>query len=98
MRCEVLLTQSAEEFVEKNVTSERVLARIERACDLLADYPDMGTPYQASYPAAQPPFPCRTLALPDTPFTLYYLHDDEQVVVFSIEWSAGDPKKRFRLV
>lgn len=95
---EVVLTQSAEEFIQENVWSEQVLSRIERACALLADYPDMGTPYQPEYAAAWPPVPCRYLALPDTPFTLYYTHDQELVTVLSLEWSAGNPKGRFRFV
>ena len=39
----------------------------------------------------------RFLQVSDTPFTLYYLFDEEAgvVTVFDVEWSAGDPQRRF---
>lgn len=94
------LSAYAEAFVLRNVTSERVLARIESAVEMLREYPEAGPAYSPDYPAARPPFPCRYLPLSDTPFTLFYLVDTERqaVTVFDIEWSAGDPRHRFAFV
>lgn len=97
MSCEVLLTQRAESFLLENVTLERVMRRIEETVELLGAYPLIGKAYDPSYPAARPPFPCRFLQVSDTPFTLYYLFDEEAgvVTVFDVVWSAGDPRRRF---
>ena len=94
------LTEYAEAFILENVTSERVLARIEGSVEMLREYPEAGALYSPDYPVAQPPFPCRYLPLSDTPFTLYYLVDAESqtVTVFDIEWTAGNPRRRFALV
>lgn len=60
-------------------------------------FPDLGTPYQPEYAAARPPFPCRAVAVPDTPFTLYYitLEEARTLVVIFIENQASDPNERF---
>ena len=96
----VELTDYAESFLLDNVTSERVLERIERSVEMLAEYPEAGPSYNPDYAAARSPFPCRYLPLSGTPFTLYYLTDDEaqMVTVFDIEWTAGDPRARFTFV
>lgn len=96
----VELTEYAESFLLDNVTSERVLERIERSVEMLAEYPEAGPSYNPDYAAARPPFPCRYLPLSGTPFTLYYLTDDEAqlVTVFDIEWTAGDLRARFTFV
>lgn len=97
---EVLLTGYAEEFLAENVRGARVLARVEDVLSLLADYPRLGPAYDSDYTAARPPFPCRRLPVSDTPFTLYYTVDDDAhaVTVFDVEWSGGDPTRRFHLL
>ena len=94
----VELTNSVEPFILENVGREETLARIEQSVGMLAEFPFAGPEYLPDYPAATPPFPCRHLPLSGTPFTLYYLVDEQRslVQVIDIEWSAGDPKKRFR--
>lgn len=93
----VELTEYAEGLLVERVTSERVLEKIEHTTDLLSQYPALGRAYDPQYAVAVPPFPCRCMAVADTPFALYYLIDDEAqtMVIISIEWSAGDPTKRF---
>lgn len=90
-------TEYAEAFLLENVLSERVLERVEHTVDLLAQYPALRRVYDPQYPAAIPPFPCRSIAVADTPFTLYYVIDDgqQELTIVSVEWSAGDPAKRF---
>lgn len=97
MAYQVELTEYAEAFIMENISTERVFRRIEQAAQMLAAYPSAGAAYAPAYPAATPPFPCRYLPLADTPFTLYYTKDDEAeiVTIFDIEWSAGDPCRRF---
>lgn len=99
MACRVELTEYAEQFISENVLTERVLGRFDDAVEMLAAYPYAGPAYAPTYPAATPPFPCRYYPLSDTPFTLYYLVDEERelVVVFDVEWSAGDPARRFSM-
>ena len=41
----VELTEYAESFLLDNVTSERVLERIERSVEMLAEYPEAGPSY-----------------------------------------------------
>lgn len=93
----VEMSDWALDFIDKHVTRETVFARIEWAIDILGEYPAFGPSYEPGYAAARPPFPCRYLPLSDTPFTLYYVKDDEskKVTIIDIEWSAGDPLKRF---
>ena len=93
----VELTDSVELFLLENVTREETLARIEQSVGMLAEFPFAGPEYRPDHPAATPPFPCRYLPLSGTPFTLYYLIDVQRSLVqaIDIEWSAGDPKKRF---
>lgn len=97
MAYQLELTQYAEDFLAANVTTERVLLKIEEVANLIAAYPNAGVSYNPDYVAARPPFPCRYFPVGDTPFTLYYIKDDgkEKVVVFDVEWSAGDPRRRF---
>lgn len=97
MAFSVELTDYAVNFIEEHVTYPATLSRIEQAVGMLAAFPAMGLAYEPEYMAARPPFACRYLPLSDTPFTLYYLKDDaaERVVVFDIEWTAGDPTTRF---
>ena len=97
MAYQVTFANSALDFIEKHVYSERVLARIETYAELLADYPRIGAVYAPNYPAAKPPLPCRHIDIPDTPFTLFYSVDDaaQEVDVFYVDFSAGDPRRRF---
>lgn len=86
-----------EEFILKNVWSKRVYSKIVNYVDLLSYFPDMGTPYNPEYQAAVPPFPCRFIAVPDTPFTLYYIKlvELKKIVVIYIENQGADPNSRF---
>lgn len=90
-------TEYVVDFIIDNVESEAVYNRIDSCRDLLAQFPSIGKPYDPVYPAARPPFSCRVIAVPDTPFSLYYLKDDavEQVVVFYVEHQASNPAYRF---
>lgn len=97
MPYQVGLTQFAEEFLIDNVTTERVLSKIEEAVELIGSYPNAAPAYNPEYSAARPPFPCRYFPVTDTPFTLYYIKNDDlqKVIVFDVEWTAGDPRRRF---
>ena len=94
---EVEYVQQAVSFLEENVWTEQALDRIIRYVDLLGEFPDLGTPYSPDYPAARPPFSCRFVAVPDTPFTFYYVKDDERflITIIYIEHQGADPKDRF---
>ena len=94
----VFFTDSVLDFLDAHVTSERVLARIEAYEDLLASYPHLGSVYDPVYDAARPPIPCRHISVPETPFTLYYVVDDDarEVMVLYCDFSAGNPRERFR--
>lgn len=94
----VLFAKSVLAFIDEHVVSERVFARIEAYEDLLASYPYLGSVYDPEYEAARPPIPCRHISIPDTPFTLYYVVDDERqtVTVFYIDFAAANPTERFR--
>lgn len=97
MAYEVLETEYVVEFLIEHVNSPRVYERIVKSRDLVGEYPEMGAPYDPLYPAARPPFPCRRLFVPDTPFVLYYLKDDDSktVTFFYVEFAASDPRGRF---
>ena len=90
-------TPSVLEFLRVNVTSDRVLSHIERCFELIADFPSIGKAYEPSYAAARPPFSCRQFAVPDTPFTVYYVKDDERrlVTFFCVDFQRADPTLRF---
>ena len=85
------------DFIIANVWSKQVLERIFAYRHLLEDFPDLGAPYDPEYRSARPPFPCRRIAVPDTPFSLYYMKDDEhrRIQVFYIEHQGADPSHRF---
>lgn len=93
----VQFTKYAFNFIMDNVTSERVARKIFAYRELLSEFPDIGASYNPQYQAARPPFPCRSIAVPDTPFSLYYLKDEENrtVVIFAIEYNRVDPNARF---
>lgn len=93
-------TQHAISFIKNNVTSKRVASRIFECRELLETAPNLGRVYDPEYPAARPPFPCRCLPIPDTPFTLYYLKNEQEkeVVIFSIEYQRGNPDARFSFI
>ena len=92
-----LFANSVLSFIEDHVYSEHVLARIETYSELLADYPYLGAIYDPDYPATRPPLPCRHIRIPDTPFALFYSVDEvaEEVDVFHVDFSAGNPRGRF---
>lgn len=93
----VEITDYAANFIEQNVALESVLRRFEWAVEMLSTFPFLGSVYDPEYITARPPFPCRYLPLPDTPFTLHYTVDETAlcVTIIDIEWPAGDPRKRF---
>ncbi|MDM8300221.1 type II toxin-antitoxin system RelE/ParE family toxin [Collinsella tanakaei] len=97
MTYRVTFANSALDFIEEHVYSERILERIETYAELLADYPRIGTVYEPSYPAAKLPLPCRYINIPDTPFTLFYSVDDavQEIDVLYVNFSAGNPRGRF---
>ena len=97
MAYDVIFANGVLAFIEQHIYSERVLARIETYAELLTDYPYLGAVYAPDYPASKPPLPCRHIDIPDTPFTLFYAVNEaaQEVDVFYIDFSAGDPRKRF---
>lgn len=94
---EVLFADEVVEFMIREVESERVLAQIEKQRDVLALFPEVGCSYAPLYEAAYPPFPCRWIAVPDTPFNLYYHFDvgKNVVVIFCMEHQCMNPRRRF---
>ena len=90
-------TQYAIDFIQEHVTSKRVLAKLFEYRRLLEEVPDLGRVHDPIYPAAKTPFTCRELPVPDTPFTLYYLknEEDRRIVIFCIEYQRVDPNARF---
>lgn len=94
---EVFYTNGVVSFMIDAIWSKRVYEKVDSYRSLLAQFPDLGTPCDPVYAAARPPFPCRHIAVPDTPFRLFYLKDDDarRVVVFYIEHVASDPEGRF---
>lgn len=90
-------TQSAIDFILSKVESERVASRLFEHRALLEANPDLGQCYDPVYPAARPPFSCRFIHVSDTPFTLYYLKDDDaqSIVIFCIEYQRAEPNARF---
>lgn len=90
-------TEYVVRFLMEHVRSRRVYDHVTRTRDLAGEYPDIGMPYDPEYPAARPPFPCRRLYVPDTPFALYYVKDDDArtVTFFYAEFASGNPSRRF---
>ena len=70
---------------------------IDRQRDMLALFPEMGREYDPVYDAARLSVPCRWIAIPDTPFTIYYVidYDADEVRVFYIEHQRMNPMGRF---
>lgn len=95
--CEVVYTRSVVDFMMTEIESERAYDKIDEYRHVLASFPDIGRRYDPYYDAARPPFPCRFIAVPDTPFTLYYAKDDDRrrVTVFHIEHQKANPCTRF---
>lgn len=87
-------TQFVVDYLMDRVDSKRVYDRIDQYREVLALFPDIGHEYDPTYAAARPPFPCRFVAIPDTPFTLYYTKDEMkcEVVVFYIEHQHANPR------
>lgn len=93
----VQYTEFALQFIRDNVHSKRVAEKIFSYRELLEEFPDIGANYNPQYSAARPPFPCRSIAVPDTPFSLYYLKDEaaRRIIIFAIEYNRSDPNSRF---
>lgn len=96
----VLYSRSAIDFISRRVASKKVAQKIFRYRELLAENPDLGRNYQPEYAAAVPPFPCRFISVPDTPFTLFYFKDEKErkIVIFCVEFQRTDPVGRFVVV
>lgn len=90
-------TEAAVNFIADHVNSRRVADKLFEYRVLLQEFPDLGKPYDPVYPAARIPFACREIAVPDTPFTIYYMkHEDERkIIIFCIEHQRVDPNARF---
>lgn len=85
------------EFFDGNVYSERIAERVLDLVDMLEAFPEAGRVYDPEYIAARPPFSCRVLPVPDSPFVLYYFinEEDGEIVVFSMQFQRADPTRRF---
>ena len=98
MEYAVVYTQYVVDFMLEQIESERVYSRVDGYRDVLKRFPDIGGDYDPHYDAARPPFSCKRIVVPDTPFTLYYQKDEEKhrVTVFYIEHQRANPRGRFR--
>lgn len=94
----VVYAQSVVDFMLSEIESRRVYERIDAYRSILSAFPEAGAAYDPYYEAARPPVACRCIAVPGTPFTMYYAVDDEArtVNVFAIEHQRMDPASRFR--
>lgn len=94
---EVVFSNEAATFLDEQIESLRVLGRIEKHIRTLAAFPEMGQRYVPDYEAARPPMLCRWIAIPSTPFTIYYHFSEaaRRIVVLSIEHQRSDPQERF---
>ena len=90
-------TDEAIQSIIESVSSDRVLTHIEHLRELLQTTPELGRVYDPEYPASRPPFECRVIAVPDSPFSLYYVVDEDaqEVIIFHIENQRMDPTERF---
>lgn len=94
---EVVFSNDAATFLDEHIESLRVLRRIEKYIRALAAFPEMGQGYVPDYEAARPPMLCRWIAIPSTPFTIYYHFSEaaKRIIVLSIEHQRADPQERF---
>lgn len=94
---EVVYARSVLDFMLSEVTSRKVYERIDAYRKVLTEFPYLGEEYDPYYEAARPPFPCRFVAVPGTPFALYYAVSEttKTVQVFAIEDQHRDPRGRF---
>lgn len=94
---EIVFSYEAATFLDEQIESLRVLRRIEKYVRALATFPEMGQRYVPDYEAARPPMLCRWVAIPSTPFTIYYHFSEaaKKIVVLSIEHQRTDPQDRF---
>ena len=94
---EIVFSNEAATFLDEQIESLRVLKRIEKYIRALAAFPEMGQRYVPDYEAARPPMLCRWIAIPSTPFTIYYHFSEtaRRIVVLSIEHPRSDPQERF---
>ena len=94
---ELVLANDVATFLDEQAESPRVLRRIERHILALRTFPEMGQVYSPAYEGAWPPIPCRWIAVPSTPFTIYYhfFEETRQVVVMYVEHQRTDPQNRF---
>ena len=94
---EVVLANDVVTFLDEHVESPRVLNRIEKYLRALRTFPEMGQEYSPTYETSWPPIPCRWIAIPSTPFTIYYhfFEEAKRIVILYIENQRSNPNKRF---
>lgn len=97
MAWRVVYAQSVVDFMIERIETRRAYERVDSYRKILASFPYAGEEYDPYYEAARPAAPCRCIAVPGTPFTLYYAVDEASrtVNVFSIEHQRNDPGARF---
>lgn len=96
----VSYTRHAVSFIKNNIKNKRIAEQVFGYRKLLETMPDLGRNYDPEYPAAKPPFPCRYIAIPDTPFTMYYLKNEatQEIVIFSIDHQRKNSEAWFAFV
>ena len=94
---ELILANDTAVFLDEHVENPRVLNRIEKYLRALSAFPEMGQEYSPAYEASRPPIPCRWIAIPSTPFTIYYhfFEEAKRIVVLYVEDQRASPNKRF---
>lgn len=93
----VAYSKTALDFIAANVNSKRIAEKLFEYRRLLEEFPNLGRSYDPLYPAARPPFPCRVISVPDTPFDMYYVKDESalEITIILIEFQRVDPMLRF---
>ena len=97
MPWKVFYTDEVIAFLTTEITSKRVYEQINQYREILSLFPDIGRKYDPLYDAARPPFDVWCIAIPSTPFMLYYKKDESNrtLVVFYIEHQRNNPYERF---
>lgn len=94
---DIVFSNEAATFLDEQIESLRVLKRIEKHIRTLTTFPEMGQRYVPDYEAARLPMLCRWIAIPSTPFTIYYHFSEaaKRIVVLSVEHQWSEPQERF---
>ena len=93
----VRYAKSVLEFMRTEIQTRKAYDRVDSYRTILTSFPEVGAVYDPYYEAARPPMECRYVAVPGTPFTLYYAVDEraKTVSVFSIEHQRMNPRSLF---